>query len=1046
MENNSEQNRKYSGWIAWFVYNPVAANLLMVTLLMVGMFSLSTIRTEGFPEPDPSIVTVSVNFNGGSPENVEEGAAIKVEEALNGIEGVYKITSTIDSNGATINVQGDEGYPINKLKDSVKTRVDAITTFPAQVDSIVIAQAQEERHILSVEVYGDADHETLKQVARKTRKRLLELPSVNKVTLKGARVSEINIELEEAKLRAYDLSFAEVAEAVQNASLNLSAGELQTESGKIILQSRQQRYHGNEFEQIVVRNSESGGVVRIKDVAKVRDKYNDQKIFSTFQGKPSINLDIELIGSDSVVEASDQVRPFIEKLKQENWIPETVSFAAWNDEADNVRDSLGLLSKNALMGVGLVLLMLALFLHPAVAFWVAIGIPISFAGAFIIMGPSFIDYSLNDLTSFAFIIVLGIVVDDAIIIGESIFTHKKREGGDINTTIRGAHEVAVPATFGVLTTVVAFYPLTTVSGFFAGPFKMIAVVVILCLLFSLVESKLILPAHLAHLDLRKKSKKRFILLRIMDYLREQVDRGLQNFIQLYYKPLITTVATYRYQSLGVFIAIFILAIGLVTSGAVRTVFFGDDEGTMLFSTVKMQAGTPAEKTHKAAQYIEEKLSNTTKILTSKYALTSNPVKYSSIVSTTDEEVSITVEIEAGSKRPFYGEEFLELWQEQVGTISGSKELSFYVDHEGSEDLSIEISSFDKEALEGAMKMLKRKVRNYQGVYDIRTNLDNNVPELSVHPKPEADILGLKSRDIMEQLRYAVYGFEAQRVQRDDEEVRVKVRYPTIERDNASDLEQIRIRTAKGGTVPLSQVTEIKRHNIQAELTRIDGQRVLTLAAQLDKEKVSPSDIIKAMEEKVFPEINKAFPGVKVALTGESEAEGDAKSELGIGFVLGLIMIYGLLAIPLKSYTEPIIIMLAIPFGIIGAIVGHMIVGIPISLLSFFGILALSGVVVNDSLVLTSRYNQLKQKGLSYKEAIVEAGISRFRAVLLTSITTFVGLLPLLQEKSEQAMTLIPMAVSLSFGIIFATVITLLIVPVLLGIRIDLMKLFTRKEG
>lgn len=1044
IEHPENTKSPMKGWIAWFAYNPVAANLLMVTLLVIGFITLANLRTEGFPEPSPNTVTVSVDFEGGSPENVEEGAAIKIEEALNGIEGVFRISTKVTSDNATVSVVGKDGHDVSKLKDDVKARVDAITSFPAQVDSIVITEAQEERHVLYVQIYGDAAHDALKQVAKQVRKRLLDLETVNKVTLYGARDFEINIELQEDKLRAYDLSFSEVAEAVQKASVNISAGQLKTSAGTITLQSRKQSYHGAEFEDVIIRSSADGGVVRVGDVATVNDGYTDQKILSSFLGKPSISLDVELIGRDSVINASNDVRALVDVLKHENWVPQTLQFAVWSDEADNVRDSIGLLSKNALVGMCFVLILLALFLHPKVAFWVAVGIPVSFAGTFFIMGPDVLDYSLNDLTTFAFIVVLGIVVDDAIIIGESIYTHKKRDGGSVETAIRGAKEVATPATFGVLTTVAAFYPLTTFTGNFSGPFRMIAVIVIICLLFSLVESKLILPAHLSKLKVKEQKQKTGIIA-FLEKIRSVVEAGLERFVQAYYKPLIKTVVAYRYQSLCVFVAIFIMALGLVTSGTVKTVFFGDDEGNLLYAQVTMPIGTPAEKTHDVARHIAKSVQKASDTVKDKYGLKDDPVLYAYTQAANDEVANVTVEVKPGSQRPFYSQEFLDIWQEAVGPIPEAKKLSFYVDYEGSENLQIELSSFDDQALEKAMRLLRQKVAAYKGIYDIRTNLDNNTPELSVTLKPEAEFLGLSNLDVITQLRNAVFGFEAQRIQRDDEEIRVKVRYPFAERNDMSDLEQIRIRTAEGGTVPLSQITEIGRDTIQSEITRIDGDRVLVLTAQINEELVSPSEMNNAIENNVFPQILKAYPGVNIAITGEGEAEEEATTQLSSGFILGLLMIYALLAIPLRSYIEPVIIMLAIPFGIIGAIIGHMIVGIPISLLSFFGILALSGVVVNDSLVFVSRYNQIRKKGLTYAEAVVEAGISRFRAVFLTSITTFVGLVPLLQEKSEQAQSLIPMAVSIAFGIIFATVITLLIIPVLLGIYADITDMINGKD-
>lgn len=1043
MSEQETESTHTRGWIAWFAHNPVAANLLMAALLLVGLSTAMTIRTEGFPEVPRGVVLVDVGFNGGTPETVEEGVAIKIEEALNGLEGIHTLTSTVTSDAANISIRANEGYPAETLKDSVKVRIDAITTFPEQVESIVITQEQDERHVLSMEVHGHAEHDVLRTVAKRLRQRLLALSAVNKVTLKGVRTSEINIELREEMLRAYGLTFTDVATAIQSASLNLSAGELKTSSGDIILQSKGQKYHGREFENVVVRNSPDGGIIRVRDVAIVKDAFNEQEILSTFQGEPSINLEVELIGRDSVIQASEQISPLIEKIRAENWIPETIQLTTWADEAELVRDSLGLLSRNALLGMCLVLVLLALFLHPKVAFWVAIGIPVSFAGSFIIMGPQFLDYSINDLTSFAFIIVLGIVVDDAIVIGESIYTFKDREGGGVDTAIRGAMDVATPATFGVLTTVAAFYPLTLISGFLAGPFTMIAVVVIVCLLFSLVESKLILPAHLAHLNTRPETETRNPILLLLNRARSTVDGALQNFIEKRYRPTIERAVAHPYHALGIFISILILAVGLLTSGTVKSVFFGGDEGNLLYATVKMRAGTPVERTHDAAKLIGEKLDDVSSELTQKYALTQNPIRFTSVFANTDRDATVTVEIAPGSERPFYSEEFLNAWQHQVGEITDATELSFYVDFEGSEDLRIEVSSLDHSALEGAVTLLRQKVGGYAGVHDLRTNLDNSVAEIQFQLTPAASSLGLRNRSITEQIRAAVFGAEAQRIQRGDEEVRVKVRYPRGERDNVTDLSHIRLRSDEGVVVPLTSVTNLTEDTVQSEITRINGKRVLTLTAQIDTNITSPTQIINLAESEIFPQVARKFPSVDMQLAGESREEGQTQTQLLYGFILGLMLIYALLAIPLKSYGEPIIIMMAIPFGIVGAIAGHLVIGIPVSLLSFFGILALSGVVVNDSLVYVSRYNQLKQQGASYEEAAVTAGMSRFRAVFLTSITTFVGLVPLLQERSEQAQQLIPMAVSLAFGILFATIITLLIVPVLLGIRIDLLNFLTR---
>ena len=1033
------------GWIAWFAHNPVAANLLMLTILVVGAVTLWGIRTEGFPEPPPNVVTVDVEFDGGSPEEIEEGVVVKMENSLDGLDGIYRIRSRITGDGASISIFAVDGYPVRLLKDNVKARIDAIASLPDAVERVVISEAQGERDVISVQLYGDASHATLKAAAKRVRDRLLALAEGNLVSIHGVRPAEVSIEVREEKLRAYGLTFGEVAAAVQAASINLRAGKLRTDSGTVTLQARQQRYHGHELEVIVVRSSAEGGLVRLRDIATVRDAWSEQPVLSTFQGYPSINLVVQLLGRDSVLEASAAVQQAVEDIRLEGWLPETVRLVTWADEAENVRDSIGLLATSACLGMVLVLILLTLFLHPGVALWVAVGVPVSFAGALIVMGPVFFDYSINDLTVFAFMVSLGIVVDDAIIIGESIYTHKRRSGGGVETAVRGAKEVAVPATFGVLTTIAAFYPLTTISGNFGGPFRMIAVVTIACLLFSLVESKLVLPAHLAVLRLDNDDvRSSHGLGRAWHRFRGWIDRGLDAFIHGVYRRTMELTVRFRYQALCVLLAILVAAVGLVSAGVVRVVFFGADNSTLVHAHVKLAPGTSARTTHQVAAFVERQAYDVGKKLAGKYRLARSPVHNVHVLSTVDEEATVSVQISPGTHRPFESQEFLAAWRRHVGTMPAARELSFYIDDPESDDLRIELSSPDPATSRAAMNMVKQHVETYAGLRDIQTNADNGVPDVTVSLRAGAELLGLRTRDVITQLRHAMEGFEAQKIQRGDEEVRVKVRYPQDARDELRDLQHTRIRTEAGGTVALEQVAHLHWSDRPAELIRIDGNRVLTLAAHIDKDRLSPSDLAETIEETLFPKIVAAYPSVTIELAGEAEAAEQAMAELASAFVLGMLLIYALLAIPLRSYTAPFVILLAVPFGVVGAILGHLVVGIPISFLSLFGMLALSGVVVNDSLVLISRHNARRAQGAGFLEAVVDAGTSRFRAVLLTSVTTFAGLLPLVAERSEQAMELIPMAVSLSFGILFATVISLLIVPCLLGIRSDVEMLLPNK--
>ncbi|WP_170337174.1 efflux RND transporter permease subunit [Ruegeria arenilitoris] len=1021
------------GWIAWFARNPVAANLLMVTILVMGLTTGLNMRTEGFPASDPRTVTVTVSFDGASPSDVEEGAAIKVEQAISGVAGIKEVTSTVTASEATVSVRSVDGYSLDRLKDDIEARVNAINTFPAQVDQTTIAAEQEDRHVIHVQVSGHAEHRTLKEAARRIRRELLSLPTISKVITEGALGYEITVELSEDKMRAYGVTFDEVANAVRGRSVNLSAGSLETERGTFILQSRNQAYYGSELERTVVRSSPQGGVVRLGDISEIVDGFAEDPVISIYNGQPSIRLDVQLTGKDSITAASDSVTAHIDTMQGEGRIPNGVTLETWSDEAKNIRDRLALMSRNALIGMGLVFVMLALFLNIRVAMWVAVGIPISFAGTLYVLGPTGFDYSLNDLTTFGFIIVLGIVVDDAIVIGENIYAHKERDGGGVETAVRGALEVATPATFGVLTTVAAFFPLTMISGDFGGPFKIIAVVVIVCLLFSLVESKLILPAHLAHLRLGN-DKPQNRLTRIWAGLQKAIDNALGWVVKRAYLPILRTAVTNLTASFMVALAIFVAAIGLVTRGIVPTQFFPERDSSQVYLSVTLESGTPSARTRDVARLFEESLVQTGELYQQRYGLKETPILNRYTSSTRAEEVQMTVELTSSTSRSFSAADFIADWRVASRSPAVVTQLNFYTDDDDFEDLRIELSNADPVRNEQAMQTLTQSLKEVGGVNDIRTNLDNSVIELGFEVLPLGERLGITNLSLISELRNSVYGFEAQKIQRGEDEVSLRVRFPRDARNTQSDLDRVLIPTPSGGVIPLTSVARVTARETQQQFERIDGQRVLTLSAKVDREITTPQAVLDHLQTSIFPALLSDIPGQSITIAGEAEQESAATLQLISGFGLALLTIYALLAIPLRSYLDPIVIMCAIPFGIVGAILGHLIIGIPISLLSFFGILALSGVVVNDALVLTSRYRARCDEGLGYVEAITDAGVARFRAILLTSVTTFVGLAPLVWETSEQAQILIPMAVSLAFGLLFATVITLLIVPVMLGLR------------
>lgn len=1025
-------SKNEKGIIAWFAQNSVAANLLMLVLLILGIYTGLNIRTEAFPGFEPNSVSISVTFIGGTPEEVEEGVAIKIEESLEGLKGIKEIKSNVTSSSAQITVTSTEGYNLKELKDEIKLRVDSITNLPDQAERPVIKEQVFERRVLSIELFGDTSAENLKKTADRMKDALLKLKSVNKIDINGVKPYEINIEVDKKDLEKYNISIQEIAQKIQGNSINLSSGTLITPERNISIKTDTQAYTGIDFENILIRNNSSGGKLYLGEIAKVKDGFSDQKSFSRFNGKPSVQLQIKLLSGDSITKAAKEIKQRINILTSEYWFPKSISYKIWNDESTVIKDRLSLMMKNAITGILLVLLMLTLFLNIRVAIWVSVGIPIAFAGALFLMGPLVADYSLNVLTTFGFIVVLGIVVDDAIVIGENIYTEKLKNPNDpdpVGTTIRATQSVAIPATFGVLTTVAAFFPLTLIQSQFGDILGSIAAIVIFCLIFSLVESKWILPAHLAHINFKSESKKS-----IWDKVQKKINDGLSWMIETKFLPTLKFAIRNKFLALCVFISMLILSIGLIPSGLVRMSFFPDIESETSVADLELQAGLGADLTNSITQNIEAaamRVNNNAKTL---FDIDIEPIESIYSFSSGNEKSKTYIQLRKNPDRSYSSQDVVNAWRKEIGTISGIKALEIYSLGPGSgTDLSIELSSSNSDELAIVANLLKLQLSKFDAVYDLKSSYDEGTGELSIELTDLAYSLGLTRADIARQLRYAIYGYEVQRIQRNKDEVRVKVRWPESQRDQISDLQNIRINTSTGDQVPFKLVAKTIPSQALTSINRINKKRVVFVSGRVDKEKSTSNEIVRELRSNIIKEIKQSYPDTTINLGGASREQNTAVSSLIKGFILSLIIIYSLLAIPLKSYFQPIMIMSVIPFGIIGAIIGHFILDIPLGLLSFFGILALSGVVVNDSLVLVNRYNEFRNQGMDYYQAISEAARSRFRAILLTSVTTFMGLSPLVFETSIQAQFLIPMAVSLAFGILFATVITLILVPILIGI-------------
>ncbi len=1031
-------------FITWFATNPVVANILMITILAAGVFTGLNVRKEGFPAFASETVTVSVPIRGGTPENVERGVAIKIEESLESVDGIEHIRSVSKDNLATITVQAKENYPITKLLDDVKIQIDAITSLPEQAEKPVVNEKKRESTVLWVELYGDVPEATLKETARKVRDTLLREPAISKVETFGGRDYEISIEPSEAKLRFYSLTFSEVATAISNNSIDIGGGVIRSDRGDISLRSREQAYKRADFEKIPVRTNPDGTRIFVKDVALVRDGFVDQDALNRFRNKPTVSLKIITEGTDDIIDAVNQANKVVDEYTE---LPEGVEIAGWLDGATNIRDRLVLLGKNGLIGVLLVLGILMVFLNLRLAFWVAIGIPVSLAGAMTLFPLPGIDMSINVISAFGFLVVLGIVVDDAIVIGESIYSEKENAKNpddpesSLRTTVRGVSKVVTPATFGVITTIAAFLPLTQVSGRMGNVFGQIAATVIFCLIFSLVESKLILPSHLAYINVHKKPKN--IISRSWAKFQKTIAGSLTWFIEKLYTPFIRILVSWRYAVLATFIGVFILVVSLLPAGQLRFVFFPTIYQDNIAVLVELEQGQSVDYLHGTL----ERISSIADELGEGYEkeFGHNPFKEVQISASSNNKAAIAAELTRSTEREFLStEQIVKDWRKAIGPIAGARSLtlSSRAGPPGG-DLVINLESDNLEELKAVAEDMKQVIATYPGVYDIYDTFDSGKPEILYSITPEGQAADLNKLDLANNVRDAFFGREAQRVQRGRDEVKVMVRYPIEQRDSLETLRNMRIRKENGTIVPFSVVADTTYSESLASIERYDNKRVVAVEASIDKSITSSKDVLDKLSKEYFPEMKSKFPAISISQSGEAEQRAKSMQSLLVGFAFSIIFIYILIAIPLKSYVMPLIIMSVIPFGIIGALLGHYVMGIPVSILSVFGILALSGVVVNDSLVLVCRVNDLRAEGLSLVDSCKQAGSDRFRAILLTSLTTFFGLGPLLLETEVQAQFLKPMAASLAFGILFATIITLILLPMLIIIARDIKQLLLK---
>ncbi|MBM7072010.1 efflux RND transporter permease subunit [Shewanella sp. 202IG2-18] len=1021
---------KPKGIIAWFAYNNVAANLLMWVLIIGGLFSAKLINKEIFPTFELNYLNVSVAYPGAAPQEIEEGIVIKIEEAIKDISGIEKMTSVAGEGVGSVNIEVTSGYEVQDVMDEVKLAVDAIATFPANIEKPNIYRQKPENNVIWVSVSGEMTQADMKEFAKKVRDDLANLPAVTKVKLRGMPDYEVGIEVSEDKLKEYRLSFVDVAQAVQNSSVDLPGGAIRAKDGDILLRTKGQAYTQSDFERIVVATQPDGSRIMLPQVASIKDGFQEGLFYTRFDAKPAAIIEVLSIDDQNAVTIASQVKQYI--ADEQASLPKAVTLGYWGDLTHYLEGRLNMMISNMVMGALLVFLLMAFFLDLKLAFWVMLGIPICFLGTLLLMPFDPFNLTLNMITLFGFLLVLGIVVDDAIVIGESVYTEIESHGHSVENVIKGAHRVAMPATFGVLTTIVAFIPMLMTPGPFGVIPMSIALVIILCLAFSLVESKWILPAHLAHMKMKPKKAPNNAFSRI----KYKFNNGLQRFIQEKYRPFIGKCVNVRYSVLMTFIGLLVITYGLLESGKVRWVFFPNIPSDFVQVQLEMENGTAETHTLKVVQEIEDALYRASEKLESQYG---QPVLlHSQIDMNNRTNAFIFAELTKGEDRTATSDEIVEVWRNQLPDFVAVKKLDMNgsTSAGGGGDIAFRLTATDLGELSKAANELKQKLATYQGVYGISDNLSSGSQEIRLNIKPEAESLGLSLSDLAQQVRYGFYGYEAQRILRNKEEVKVMVRYPSEERKTLGHLESMMIRTPQGVAIPFSNVAEIETGESFSSINRVDGKRAITVVASVDKTKAEPSKITGEIQKEFLPILAQKYQRISTTLDGASKDEQEALYTMLKGAFFILFTIYALMAIPLKSYSKPLIIMSVIPFGIIGAVFGHMLIGIPLNILSLYGILALSGVVVNDSLVMVDFINKARKQGLSIKDTAIEAGVSRFRAIILTSLTTFIGLAPIMLETSLQAKIVIPMAVSLAFGILFATFVTLILVPSLYVILED----------
>ena len=1029
------------------VSNDVFANVTLSIIILVGVVASQVMVREFFPEFTVETIFVEVLYPGADPEDVEEGICRKIEEEIDGLEGIKRYTTVSSENAGRAIVEVNEKYPVEEVYDRVRNAVDSISTFPVDAEKPILSQLTLRNEVIYLALWGRQDERTMKEWAERIKDELQALPGLSQVTVFGTRDYEIAIEVSEERLREYGLSFAQVAAAVRRGSMNLSAGLIRTKGEEIRLRTIGRSYTGKDFAKIVVLAKPGGDTITLDRVAEIRDGFTEDAIEATFNGEPCVMLGVYKTQEEDAIAIADAVMSFM--AEKELTLPEGVHISPWSNRSSLIRDRISLLTNNGLMGLILVFVLLWMFLDLRLSFWVAMGIPISLSGAMAIMWM--IGASLNMISLFGLIMVLGIIVDDAIVVGEAVYVHRKNGDPPVTAAVNGLLEVGLPVLASVTTTIVAFIPLMFVQGIMGKFIAILPVVVISALTISLLECLFVFPAHLVHLPDPnrpigpghpwKQRAKRF---------RKAISDGMEFTAEHLYRPFAEASVRWRYVSLSVAVCVLLLATGLFRGGFLQFVMFSKVDGNDLVARIEFPQGTPIAVTREAVNQTREALE---RVASEMKTLSGKPL-IQNIYAVTGEAGedfesrqgphlgSVRVELLPTEERGIYSEDINVAWEKAAGPLPGALSQTFTGLESGPPGAAIELwlQGEDMEVLLSAAADIKEKLRTYEGVYQIADDFRPGKNELQFTLKPEARTLGLTLDDLAGQVYAGYFGEEALRLQRGRDDIRVRVRYTEDERSTLADLERVRIRTLQGHEVPLFSVASVKYTQGYSSITRVDGMRLVKVTAEVDTNKANADAVSNYLiEEGFLLDLKKKYanPGFTWSFEGAKKDSRDAVGGLLLGFPIALFGIYIIIATTFRSYIQPVIIMVTVPFGLIGAMLGHLFFGYDVTMMSLFGMVALSGVVVNDAIVLIECVNSLIAEGVPFYDALARAGARRFRAVILTTVTTVGGLLPLILEQDLQAQFLVPMAITIACGVAFATLLTLLFIPCMMGVLNDL---------